>query len=195
MMQDVLKVRTRTLGLTNPDTLESMKTISVMYHGMGRNDEAIALSLEVSTLQASVLGKKHPETITAMINVAALHWVRGRYDEAIDLGLQALQLSTEVNGPEDGSTIMAMGYLSQAYESKGNLAEAEKYMVRVLDCEIRLKGYQHVCRFPKPYLIFLGSSCFCSHALQHFDVVQAKLTPRFSIDFNNDINEISCLFV
>ena len=81
--EEVLKLRTSTLGPDHPRTLAIRQDLATAYQATGRTNEAMAIYEEVLTLQTSKLGPAHPDTLCTRQNLASAYQATGRTKEAI----------------------------------------------------------------------------------------------------------------
>jgi hypothetical protein len=66
----VLEKRKQVLGEENPETLDAMNNLALIYTDLGRLKEAEDYQLLILEKRNNLLGEKHPHTLDAINNLA-----------------------------------------------------------------------------------------------------------------------------
>ena len=113
------------LGDRHPDTLQSMRDLSILYSEQGKNDLALPLFATCLEKNKELLGDRHPETLMSMHNLAALYGSEGKYDLALPLFVECLEKNKEVLGDRHPDTLASMNNLADLYSEQGKYDLAE----------------------------------------------------------------------
>ena len=116
----LLEIRRRVLGEENPQTLDSMRWLGVLYYNQGRYSEAEPLLIKAMEISRRALGEKHPDTLLSVRHLGELYCLQGRYSEAEPLLVKALMGMRSVLGEKHQHTIDALNYLTSALEHLGS---------------------------------------------------------------------------
>ena len=111
-----VELRRQVLGPENPETLEAMDDLAVLYQARGFYDQVEPLITQTLEVRRRVLGAEHPGTLSVMHNLASLYYSRGRFEDAERLYTQTLELSRRVLGPEHPDTLNTTHYLARIYK-------------------------------------------------------------------------------
>ncbi|KAL3478522.1 hypothetical protein BJX99DRAFT_256418 [Aspergillus californicus] len=130
LLQEIIGSLTRISGADSAGTLLVMSAVALNYALTGRENEALALSCELSLWEASVCETRHVERLVVLTNQSLSHFALGRYNQAADVGQRALKLSCELNSV---STLAVMRHLAVCYDRQGYQAEAEGIRLKAMD--------------------------------------------------------------
>ncbi len=108
LYSECLKGRKTRLGLSHPDTLNTMLNMAIVYYKQGKYDEALSLYSECLKGRKTRLGPDHPHTLRTMNNMAVVYRNQGKYDEALSLYSQCLEGSKTRLGPDHPDTLSTM---------------------------------------------------------------------------------------
>jgi tetratricopeptide (TPR) repeat protein len=86
----VLEARRRVLGADHPDTLTSLNNLAGVYTRQGKQEECLAILVEVLGVQQRKLGELHPHTLTTLGNCAICLQRLKRWSDAEAYSRQAL---------------------------------------------------------------------------------------------------------
>jgi tetratricopeptide (TPR) repeat protein len=75
IIQQVMELRIKVLGLEHPDTFEILFSASMAIKRQGRYQEAEKINRILFQLQAKVLGLEHPATIASMKSISKAYVV------------------------------------------------------------------------------------------------------------------------
>ncbi|MBL7938214.1 MAG: tetratricopeptide repeat protein [Flavobacteriales bacterium] len=117
-------------------------------------DAAMSHAEKSLALRKAHLKPDHPLVIRSMQAIALIMRSQGRYEETLEYQLQMLELAGPdgVNYPSGyGSLLHNIG---QEYKSKGDLVEAEGFLRRALEQEIKALGPQH----PSVFSVFISTA-------------------------------------
>ena len=138
-----MKVRVKTLGDHDDDTLSSQAMLALTKSSRGKWDEAEKLGVQVMETRKKVLGAQHPDTLTSMNNLASTYSDQGRWDEAEKLDVQVMETRKKVLGAEHPDTLISMGNLASTYRNQGRWDEAEELEVQVMETRKKVLGAEH----------------------------------------------------
>ena len=122
MVAEVLK---QCLDAKDIQLSNSLGNLALIYHYLGRLDEAKVLQEEVLKLSKEILGEHHPHTIAASNNLANTYYGLGRLNEAKVLQEEVMKLSKEILGEHHPDTIKASNNLALIYHSLGIATDSE----------------------------------------------------------------------
>jgi hypothetical protein len=134
----VVKIRTRLLGMNHSDTLESVESLASTCRKQGRWTEAEELCVQVLETKKRVLGEEHPDALISAGNLALTYCNQGRWTEAEELEVQVLETIQRVLGEEHPDTLISIANLASTYTIQGRWAEAEELEVQVLETKKRV---------------------------------------------------------
>ncbi|RAK79532.1 tetratricopeptide repeat domain-containing protein [Aspergillus fijiensis CBS 313.89] len=128
LSEEVLQIRTQTLGREHPLTLQSTLTVAKIQTAMDRFAEAEQLFLDGLPVAERNLGPNHLGTLAARTWLGHLYWRQERHSEAqaiwIDvISKQRYEQSRRADG-EHTDRIQAMWFLLHSYEDQGRVDDA-----------------------------------------------------------------------
>ena len=138
-----LKVRAKTLGEHDEDTLSSRAMSALAKTSRRRWDEAEKLDVQIMGTMKEVLGAEHPDTLTSMNNLVSTHWNQGRWDEAEKLQVQVMETRKEVLGAEHPDTLTSMENLALTIKARGDSQSACALMDDCASLSYRILGPDH----------------------------------------------------
>ena len=142
LLRDVLAIRRRVGGRTNPSTRATARILADVLALQGHHAEAVALYREV--LAATPAKEQESEsTLANKANLAATLSEMGDQAEAEALlrGVQATQ--ERLHGPDDARTLQTASMLGGVLEDQGKYAEAEAVFRPTLAALGRVLGPEH----------------------------------------------------
>jgi non-specific serine/threonine protein kinase/serine/threonine-protein kinase len=143
LLERSVGIRTRLLGLRNPETLRSRNHLGWTLYNEGRSTEAEKLDRETLDLQRQLLGAAHPDTLMSMSNLAGILKELGRFSEAEKLQRETLDMRRRVLGDQHPDTLMSMSNLAGVLQEQGRYAEAERFDRATLDIQRQVLGPEH----------------------------------------------------
>jgi tetratricopeptide (TPR) repeat protein/tRNA A-37 threonylcarbamoyl transferase component Bud32 len=151
--EKALELRRLHLGDEDPDTIDAMHTIGVLYKYKGWFDEAERMYVKVLEVRRRILGDGHPNTIDSMNNLAVLQRNQERFDAAEALYRDIVALSRRSLGTEDPKTLMATANLATLLWQAGELEEAEGLARDALESQIKVLGERHADTIHSMYIL------------------------------------------
>ena len=143
LVQQAMEIQKRVLGLENPETLKSTRSLGYIVFQEGHYPEAEKLDRDTLAIQRRVLGPEHPDTIRSMYNLEVLLHSEGHRADAEKLDRETLELRRRVLGAENPDTLVATQELASVLADEGNYAEPEKLYRGMLDAQRRMLGPEH----------------------------------------------------
>jgi eukaryotic-like serine/threonine-protein kinase len=134
------------LGEENPDTLNSMHNLAVLYRDEGKYAQAEPLFTRVLEVRRRVLGQEHPRTLNTMLTLAMLYRDQGKYTQAEQLVTKVLDVRRRVLGDQNPDTLISMDNLALLYRDEGKYAQAEQLYTKVLELQRRVLAPEHARR-------------------------------------------------
>ena len=122
-----------TQGADSPLAMQARSIRAAVLRDLGRLDEAEALSREVLADKVRVLGEAHTETLTAMNVLGMILEAAKKYDEQHEVLSRAVGFAERTLGPGHARTLTYVHNLARCEHLRGNLAQAETLMRRVLN--------------------------------------------------------------
>ncbi|KAK1977662.1 hypothetical protein LZ30DRAFT_691992 [Colletotrichum cereale] len=138
-----LELRIRVLGKGNPDTITSMRYLSLIHQEQGQVDAAERLQASVLEPCKKDFGEQHPDTLTGIKYLASTYQQQGRGEEAEKLQASNLEVCKRVLREEHLETIDARNSLALTYRHQGRWEEAEKLQTNNLDICKKVLGEEH----------------------------------------------------
>ncbi|PTB48010.1 hypothetical protein M431DRAFT_501586 [Trichoderma harzianum CBS 226.95] len=154
-----MELRRQTLGEKHPDTLramnllvlgekhthtlESLASISAVYHYQGDCAKAKPLKMEALAIQREVLGEKHPSVLWNIGSLAATCQGLGEYKEAKALYQETLDLRRETLGENHPDTPRSITQLGAIYHDLRKYKLAESLAREALKLEQKMLGEEH----------------------------------------------------
>jgi eukaryotic-like serine/threonine-protein kinase len=142
LLRRALEIQQRTLGLRNPDTLQSQQDLAIAAVAASHYPEAEKLCRETMETRRQVLGPEHHDTIDSMVQLARILGFESRYDEAEKLNRDALEVARR-NWPQDRLTATALSLLADTLTHEGKYPEAEKAAREALQMDRQALGSDH----------------------------------------------------
>lgn len=144
LFERAIAIRKQELGLTNPETLESMRFLAAAMRADGNDDDSLQLAQETLELQQQVLPHDAPQVL-ATLNEIAIHLSnQGKYAEATELIRRIVKGTEKSLGPEHQDTLMAKSNLADATRSGGDLPESLQLHREVLQVRQKVLGASHI---------------------------------------------------
>jgi tetratricopeptide (TPR) repeat protein len=125
LYKQVLEGQRARLGPDHRDTLGTMANLALVYHHLGRYDEAELLFKQALKGLRTKVGSDHRDTLRTMNNLASLYHARGRYDEAEPLFREALTGARRKLGLSHPDTQNYINNLSDLYSKQGKPERGE----------------------------------------------------------------------
>jgi tetratricopeptide (TPR) repeat protein len=152
-----VEVRTRLLGESAPETVESLSKLGRLYSEWGRVDEATELLSNALTRSREIHGDGAPATARAMNDLAVQYNESGRPGEALELLNQALAIQRREFGDNHVDTVESLTNLAASYFYLGDYAKAEQIQRDALSAQRRLLGDEH----PQTLMSVSNVAYFC----------------------------------
>jgi serine/threonine protein kinase/Tfp pilus assembly protein PilF len=143
LMQHALATRTARLGKKDPDTLQSMYSLSKLMLEEGKSADAEKLSRETLDLRSITLGPEDRSTLESMNQLGTIINDQGRYHDAEELHRKSLEIASRKYGAKDPLTMGAVTGLAIDLAYQGNLPAAEEQFRRVLQMRQDIGGPDH----------------------------------------------------
>ncbi|PVF94427.1 hypothetical protein CPB86DRAFT_833403 [Serendipita vermifera] len=131
------------LGEDHPNTLGSMRDLSICYHKVGRYEEALEMGVKVMKLHQKILGSEHPTTLSSMRIVSICYSKVGEYDNALEMGVEAMRLCQVRLGNEHPATLSSMHNVSICYSKVGERTMALEVGVKAMELRQKILGNEH----------------------------------------------------
>ncbi len=138
-----LAIHEQQLGVTHPDTAQSLNNLAVLYYTQGKYTEAEPLLKRALAIKEQQLGATHPDTAQSFNNLAALYYTQGKYTEAEPLYVRVLAIREQQLGATHPDTAQSLNNLAMLYQDQGKYAEAEPLYVRALAIREQQLGAMH----------------------------------------------------
>lgn len=152
--RQVIKLRIKTFGCLQLDTLDAMENLAATLHDPL---EAEKLYHEVLSSRRKVLGEKHADTMVALGNLAHVTRNLGRNEEAEALQSRTVKLNEENFGRDHPNTLAATHNLALTwYYALKRCDEETSLMKEVVEMGMDVLGDEH-------YLVIKRSVDFLKH--------------------------------
>lgn len=132
-----------TIGPDDPDTLDAMNALGIMYVQIQRRAEAETLNREVFERRRNTLGADAPPTLQAANNRASNLVGLGQVEEAIEILTDTLARQERILGPDHAETMQSMGNLGAASVELGRIDDARRIYERLLERRRAVLGADH----------------------------------------------------
>jgi serine/threonine-protein kinase RIO1/thiol-disulfide isomerase/thioredoxin len=139
-LQAALTLRESALGEDDPQTLESLGTLSWLLRDQNRFSDAEPLSRTLVKRSRRALGERDPATLSAMYVLALVLEELDQREEAERLARETLEVRQQVLGEEDSATVSSMSQVAGLALARGEAEEAEELYRRVYDARRRSDG-------------------------------------------------------
>jgi tetratricopeptide (TPR) repeat protein len=150
----VLAGRRRALGPAHPDTLVSQSDLAFLLIRLGRLDEALAEAEQAEAIALRTLGPDHQTTLDVWYGLGLVVGARGDHQRGMALLRRVVAGREQFLGPLDPTTIEAMLHLAGQAREDGQLQEAQRLFLDVVDRLGRVYGLSHIgCSNPMNLLI------------------------------------------
>ncbi len=139
-LDEALAIQRRLLGERNPDTLETMDLLGMVYTDLGQYDRAQEYLVPALKGRREVLGNANKKTIHSINNLARAYRSTERAARSLPLFLEALDLANKHLGETDADTLMIANNLAVFYQQSGESDRAIELLRDVLrKCESNVK--------------------------------------------------------
>lgn len=138
-----LDLRTRSLGLDHPDTLDSSACLAEALSHQGKFTEAEMLHKETLRRRKNVLGAGHPDVMVSMQYLGQIFAGQGNYIQAEKMHRDALDWRVKILGAENRNTLTSMSYLGEVLNQQGRHKEAEQMHQQTLETRLRVLGLEY----------------------------------------------------
>ncbi|MFH0983178.1 MAG: serine/threonine-protein kinase, partial [Planctomycetota bacterium] len=142
-LRSARSTRSRLLGETHPETLETQTNLAATLKELGQLPEAEALVQHTLETRRSGLGPDHRLTLDAMNQLADVLQRQGRVAEAETLWRKTLAAQRRVLRRDDPQLPVTMSNLAQLLKQLGKPAEAESLLREALEQQLEIKGEEH----------------------------------------------------
>jgi len=143
LQEKALASRTRVLGESDADTLNSMYELGYLMRLQGDLPGAEALLNETLAKCRAALGPDHPITLTTQSTCGGILRLNKHHAEAEACWRDVLERRRRVLGPDDQNTIISINNLGAVLQDAGKLGEAETYFREALERGRRALGPDH----------------------------------------------------
>ena len=127
----------KSLGESNPLTLEAKHAFAGLMEKLERFDESEALYTRCLEGRRMVLGETHSDTLTTMNDLGYLYTRQKRYEEAEHMYLSCLSIASPVTG------VVCMSNLGLLYSLLGRYEEAEPLLSDCVEKRRAIHGDDH----------------------------------------------------
>jgi non-specific serine/threonine protein kinase/serine/threonine-protein kinase len=141
---EALKGQLPKLGEDNPDTLQTMQTLGMLYDQTRRYPEGERMLLRVITISKRVQGEEHPFTVGAMNTLANLYLSARQFPKAEGMYLAVHAIQKRVRGEDHPNSLNTLSSLANMYWLEGKYADAEPLVRRIAELAPRALGDQNV---------------------------------------------------
>jgi tetratricopeptide (TPR) repeat protein len=114
----------RLIDPTGDITIAAIGAVSLIYQALGRQAEAVPLSLEACEVYETLWGPEHPDTLTTRNNHGMLLTDLERFDEAESIFKDVLETRVRTVGTENVDTNVTRIVYAQMLIAAGRLEEA-----------------------------------------------------------------------
>ena len=140
LSQAAFESRSRTFGVHDPQTLESMTQMGAILYQQGRFVEAEISIRKAIALEERDLGPANKLTLESKDQLAAVLEREAHYKEAEKLAREIVPLETQTLGPDNRLTLRSRDNLASALRGQSRFPEAEKEYRDTLEVEQRALG-------------------------------------------------------
>jgi serine/threonine protein kinase/tetratricopeptide (TPR) repeat protein len=143
ILRRVIAGRRRALGPANPEALVSQSDLSFLLIRLGRLDEALAEAEQAEAIALRTLGPDHQTTLDVWYDLGQVVGARGDPQRGMALLRRVVAGREQFLGPLDPTTTDAMGHLADLAREDGQLQEAQRLYLDVIDRSGRVYGLSH----------------------------------------------------
>ncbi len=141
--REALRVRSKKLGTTHPDTARTQNAIGVLdadFEDWAAADAAFASALEILD---QTLGSQHPETLKVRLNRVRAAWGRTQSDANATQYAAVVEALGKALGEDHPETAAALRNLARVEAERGRVTHAQALLERALAAERRSLGENH----------------------------------------------------
>jgi eukaryotic-like serine/threonine-protein kinase len=135
-----VELRSRSLGDSHPDTLDSMFSLGTVLEHQGKFANAEQLFSRILEKERYLLGEEHPQTLKTMYAVAGILGTQSKYAEAEAMYRTLVPVQRRVLGGQDIVTLKSTGNLAAIYHFQRKYAEAEPLYKAAIDGLRQVRG-------------------------------------------------------
>jgi serine/threonine-protein kinase len=139
-IRHVVDERSRVLGATNPQTLDSMTHLVRILSKDKKLAQAIEVEKRILDTQVAVRGPDHPDTLFARGALASLLKAAKRYPEALAMAQSVLEAQRRVLGHDHPIAFATVDLIGRIQYDSGHLQEARAAYQEALEGRERLFG-------------------------------------------------------
>lgn len=143
LWEKVLKYREDTLGIDDPDTLQSACSLANIYFASGELSKALPLCEKTLELRKAKLGIDHPDTLRSMNDLAVTYHEADELAKALPLYEQVFDRRTAILGLDHLDTLSSRSNLASAYKEAGHWDKALPLFEQTLDLRKAKLGDKH----------------------------------------------------
>ncbi|KZT36413.1 kinase-like protein [Sistotremastrum suecicum HHB10207 ss-3] len=135
-----IRIKKRSLGPEDPETLDQMHDLSCAYHSLGRYEEAERIEMTVLEIRRRVQGDYHPATLISMHHLALQYYSLFKLEQSEKLGLETIEAMKQVFEDENAAMLMSMYNLGLTYQLLGQFPNAEEWFRKSFEGRKRIFG-------------------------------------------------------
>ncbi len=125
------------------EAMSAAAELGVLYHRLGRHDEAEALLKAVLDARLETYGEEHPATLSSLNHLADLYFGIGRIDMVEPLDRRTLEIRRRVLGPDHPDTLRSMNALAATLFNQARYTDAVPLFSEGLEIRRRTLGDSH----------------------------------------------------
>ncbi len=133
LLQNVLEIRERLLGVDHPDTAETCRDIASVCQEQGDYDSALEWYDRALETVKNTLGEENPRTAALYNNIAAVLQSQGHIGSAMTMFQKAQAVYESRLGTEHTETAGVYGNIGMLYYDLGDYGQAHRWCARALE--------------------------------------------------------------
>ncbi|KAL9024099.1 MAG: hypothetical protein Q9196_006760 [Gyalolechia fulgens] len=117
--------------------------LSLVYHEVGRYQEALQLIERTVEAEKKTLGDEHPDTLSSIHNLVTVYTQVGRREEALPLSERLVEIRKRTLGDEHPNTLLSIQRLAYIYWLFNRYQDALNLLEPVVEARKRTLGDKH----------------------------------------------------
>lgn len=128
----------------HPLLATTYSNLAIVYHDIGRNEEALSFQLKALSIRKVILGLNHPDTAKTYIYIGEIYESIGEYEKALNCYKKALEIYNSGLGNNNQYNLTVYNKIAFLNQKKENYEQAEEYFNKALELKRNLQDSNEV---------------------------------------------------
>jgi len=132
LLEQVVKIREKTLAKDHPSRLTSQHKLASAYEANGQVAMAVELLEQVVKIRETTLAKDHPDRLASQHTLAIAYQANGQVAKAVELLEQVVKIRETTLAKDHPDRLASQHALAIAYQANGQVAKAVELLEQVV---------------------------------------------------------------